>query len=37
DEELIAAGVGPDLVRLSVGLENVDDIIDDLKNALDQL
>jgi len=37
DEELIAAGVGPDLVRLSVGIENVDDIIDDLKNALDQL
>jgi O-acetylhomoserine (thiol)-lyase len=37
DEELIAAGVGPDLVRLSVGIENVDDIIEDLKNALDQL
>lgn len=37
DEELIAAGVGPDLVRLSVGIENVDDIIDDLRNALDQL
>ena len=37
DEELLAAGVGPDLVRLSVGIENVDDIIDDLKNALDQL
>ncbi len=37
DEELLAAGVGPDLVRLSVGIENVDDIIEDLKNALDQL
>ncbi|MBO7682884.1 MAG: PLP-dependent transferase [Clostridia bacterium] len=34
DEELIAAGVGPDLIRLSVGLENVDDIIDDLAQAL---
>ena len=37
DEELVAAGVGPDLIRLSVGIENVDDIIDDLKNALDQV
>ena len=34
DEELIAAGVGPDLIRLSVGLENVDDIISDLEQAL---
>ena len=34
DEELIAAGVGPDLVRLSVGIESVDDIIEDLDNAL---
>ena len=34
DKELVAAGVGPDLIRLSVGIENVDDIIDDLKNAL---
>ena len=34
DEELEAAGVGSDLIRLSVGLENVDDIIDDLAQAL---
>ena len=34
DAELIAAGVGPDLVRLSVGIENVDDIIADVENAL---
>ena len=34
DEELIAGGVGPDLIRLSVGIENVDDIIDDLAQAL---
>lgn len=34
DEELAAAGVPADLVRLSVGIENVDDIIDDLRQAL---
>ncbi len=34
DEELVAAGVGPDLIRLSVGLENSDDLIEDLKQAL---
>ena len=34
DEELVAAGVGPDLIRLSVGIENVDDIIEDLSQAL---
>ena len=34
DEELTAGGVGPDLIRLSVGIENVDDIIDDLAQAL---
>ncbi|MCR5795469.1 MAG: O-acetylhomoserine aminocarboxypropyltransferase/cysteine synthase [Solobacterium sp.] len=36
DEELMAAGVAPDLVRLSVGIENVDDIIEDLKQALEK-
>ena len=35
DEELIAGGVGPDLIRLSVGIENVEDIIADLKQALE--
>ena len=34
DEELKAAGVTPDLIRFSVGIENVDDIIDDIKQAL---
>ena len=34
DEELTAAGVSPDLVRLSVGIENVEDIIEDLQQAL---
>lgn len=35
DEQLIEAGVRPDLIRLSVGIENVDDIIADIKQALD--
>jgi O-acetylhomoserine (thiol)-lyase len=34
DEELIACGVKPDMVRFSVGIENVDDIIEDLEQAL---
>ena len=37
DAELEAAGVSPDLIRLSVGIENIDDIITDLKQALDSL
>ena len=37
DEELIAAGVGPDLIRLSVGIENIDDIIEDLAQALSNI
>ncbi|UJW35964.1 O-acetylhomoserine aminocarboxypropyltransferase/cysteine synthase [Saccharothrix sp. AJ9571] len=36
DEQLRAGGVGPDLVRLSVGLEDTDDILWDLDQALDQ-
>lgn len=34
DESLKAAGVGPDMVRLSVGLEDLDDILWDLDQAL---
>lgn len=34
DEQLEAAGISPDLIRLSVGIENADDIIADLKQAL---
>ncbi|MBO7638137.1 MAG: O-acetylhomoserine aminocarboxypropyltransferase/cysteine synthase [Treponema sp.] len=34
DSELEACGVGPDLVRFSVGIENIKDIIDDLSQAL---
>lgn len=37
DEELVAAGVGPDLIRLSVGIENAEDILEDIKQALDSL
>ncbi|GAB3821770.1 homocysteine synthase [Tessaracoccus terricola] len=36
DEELVVAGVPPELVRLSVGIENVDDLIADLDKALSQ-
>ena len=35
DDELIAAGITPDLVRLSCGLESADDLIADLSQALD--
>ena len=36
DEQLVEAGVAPDLIRLSVGIENVDDIIADLKQAIEK-
>ena len=34
DEELVAAGVSPDLIRLSVGIEDLDDLIADVEQAL---
>ena len=34
DEQLVATGITPEMVRLSVGIENVDDIIADLEQAL---
>ena len=37
DEQLIEAGVAPDLIRLSVGIENVNDIIGDLEQALEKV
>ena len=37
EEELAASGIAAGLIRLSVGLENAEDIIADLKQALDQL
>jgi O-acetylhomoserine (thiol)-lyase len=35
DEALVAAGVGPDLIRVSVGIEELDDIVWDFGRALD--
>ena len=37
DEQLIEAGVAPDLIRFSVGIENVNDIINDLAQAIDSI
>ena len=37
DEQLLDAGIAPDLIRLSVGLENAEDLIADLKQALDRI
>jgi O-acetylhomoserine (thiol)-lyase len=34
DEQLVAAGAGPDVVRLSIGIENVEDVIADLEQVL---
>lgn len=35
DEQLVEAGVDPSLIRLSVGIENADDIIEDIRQALE--
>lgn len=37
DEQLAAAGIDGGLIRLSVGLENIDDILADLKQAFDKI
>jgi O-acetylhomoserine (thiol)-lyase len=37
DAELLEAGAGPDVVRVSVGIEHIDDIIADMAQALDTL
>ena len=37
DEQLREAGVAPDLIRLSVGIEDADDILDDIRQALDKI
>ena len=36
DAELLAAGVSPDLIRLSVGIEDINDIIADIDQALEK-
>ncbi len=35
DEQLREAGIAPDLIRLSVGIEDIEDILDDIRQALD--
>ncbi|MBQ1401039.1 MAG: O-acetylhomoserine aminocarboxypropyltransferase/cysteine synthase [Firmicutes bacterium] len=37
DEQLVAAGIEPGMIRLSVGLEDVDDILADLEQAFDKI
>lgn len=37
EEELVSAGAGPDVVRISVGIEHIDDIIADLAQALEAI
>lgn len=37
DEQLVEAGITPNMIRLSVGIEYVDDIIEDFRQALDSL
>jgi len=36
EEELLAAGVTPDMIRLSIGIEDVEDLIEDLNQALEK-
>ena len=36
DEQLVDCGITPDLVRFSVGIENIDDIIADIDQALNE-
>ncbi len=36
DEQLVAAGIQPDLIRFSVGIENADDVIADIEQALNK-
>ena len=37
EEQLREAGIAPDLMRLSVGIEDIEDILDDIKQALDKI
>ena len=37
DEELVECGITPDLIRMSVGIEHIDDIIADIQQALDRI
>lgn len=37
EEQLLAAGISEELVRISVGLEHIDDILADIEQALSKL
>ncbi|MBI9070082.1 MAG: O-acetylhomoserine aminocarboxypropyltransferase/cysteine synthase [Melioribacteraceae bacterium] len=37
DEEQLTSGVTPDMIRVSVGIEHIDDIIEDFENALNKI
>ncbi|WP_195983397.1 PLP-dependent transferase [Clostridium sp. D33t1_170424_F3] len=37
DEQLVEAGIGADMIRMSVGIENIEDILSDIDQALKQL
>ena len=37
DEQLVDAGISADLVRLSVGIENIEDILEDLEQAFNKI
>lgn len=37
DEQLVTAGVAPDLIRLSVGIEDVNDLLEDIRQALSKI
>ena len=37
DEQLVACGVNPGMIRLSVGCENIEDILEDLQKGLDAM
>ena len=36
DQELVACGIGPDMIRISIGIEDIDDILWDLGQALEK-
>lgn len=37
EKQLLEAGIAPDLIRLSVGIEDIEDILDDIRQALDKI
>ncbi|HCR43851.1 MAG TPA: hypothetical protein DIV41_04645, partial [Ruminococcaceae bacterium] len=37
DSQLKDAGISPNMIRMSVGIENIEDILDDIKHALNNI